>query len=86
MQLSEFDVALTAKDEELDSKSSLHAWTPHAHSHSHTLLTLPDLTGEKDMVPLVRLTRPRRGKVLPVDAFTGENPEVCFDDCLEKGS
>ena len=82
MQLSEFGAALTAKDEEVARLEQLACLDPHTHSRSHTPLTVTDLSGEDDIVPPVRHTRPRRGKAPPVDAFSGENPEVRFDDWL----
>ena len=83
MQLSEFDAALTVKDEKVATLKEHHACLdPHTHSHFHAPLTVTDLSGEDDMVPPVRHTRPRRGKAPPVDAFSGENPEVHVDDWL----
>ena len=73
MQLSEFDAALTAKDEEVARlKEQLACLDPHTRSRSHTPLTVTDLSGEEDMVPSVRHTRPQRGKAPPVDALVGK--------------
>ena len=83
MQLSRFDAALTVKDEVVARlKEQLACLAPHTHSCSHTLFGHHGLSGEDDLVPPVRHTRARRGKMSPVDAFTGENSEVCFDDWL----
>ena len=79
MQLSEFDAALTAKDEEiakLREQSRSHSQSP---SQGVTPL---ESSGEDEVVPPVRPMRQRRGKAPPVDAFTGENPEVRLDDWL----
>lgn len=85
MQLSEFDAALTAKEEEiqkLQEQLALSHPRPPSHSRSSSRSSmLHESDGEEDVLP-VRSVSKRRGKAPPVDAFTGETPEVRLDDWL----
>ena len=83
LQLSEFDAALTAKDEEIAKlREQLARLQPLPHSVSRASSVAHESSGEEDAVAPVRSVRKRRGKAPPVDAFTGENQEVRLDDWL----
>ena len=86
MQLSEFDAALTAKDEEIERlREQLARSYSRSHSRSHSpsrSSILHESSGEEDITRPVRSVGQRRGKAPPVDAFTGKNPEVRLDDWL----
>ena len=71
MQLSEFDAALTAKDEAKLWEQS------QSHSHSPSQAATPsESSGEDNMVPPVRPVRQWRGKAPLVDTCMRENPEA----------
>ncbi len=80
LQLSEFDAALSAKEEELTRlKERLrHVHPPRSRS--------PTATGhesdEEVPAPAVDRVRQRRGRAPPVDPFSGENPELHLEDWL----
>ena len=86
MQLSEFDAALTAKDDEIEKlREQLAHSHPRPHSRSRSpsrSSTLHESSGEEDLARPTRSVGQRRGKAPPVDAFTGEIPEVRLDDWL----
>ena len=80
LQLSEFDAALTSKEEEIAELRELCGRTLPQHNP-----VLPT-SSEEDEVP--HPVRPRRGRAPPVDSFTGERPDLRLDDwhCSEPQS
>ena len=83
LQLSEFDAALTAKDEEITKlREQLARLPPRSTSASRASSVAHESGSEEDTPSPVRPGKKRRGKAPPVDAFTGENQEVRLDDWL----
>ena len=79
MQLSEFDVTLTAKDEEVARLKGQLAWLySHGHSCSHTPSTLSALSREEEIVPPVTPTRPWRDTAQTSECFNGGRPQGTF--------
>ena len=77
-QLADFDATLALKEEEIECLQ-------HELSDSHSRVASPVNVDCPDRLP----SRPaqatgvrRRGKAPPVDAFTGEDPEIRFEDWL----
>ena len=79
-QLVEFDAVLTAKENEI---CALKGESAPVHSPKNDRCLLADLPWPL-MKPSGQPPTPsqRRGKAPPVDSFTGENPEVRFEDWL----
>lgn len=86
-QVVEHDKEISSKDEEIASlKERLGRLLPSILEVSDTVVTrpvpplpLPSVSTDHEVVCIAST---RRGKALPVDPFTGENPEIRLDEWL----
>ena len=84
-QLAEYDDVLVSKEEEIEVlKSQVKEVDSTDSTERSTYFSLPPTLEESrrplDMMRVSRVTR--KGKAPPVDSFTGEDPEVQFEDWL----
>ena len=78
-QVQEYDKIVTAKDNEI---RELHSWLSDSSGSSFPEVWDASITSEETK-SIAKVTRePRRGRAPPIDTFSGENPDIRFDDWL----